>query len=184
MPPCNNRAMTRLAKILRRTGLLALAAVLTAACAAGVVEAPKKDAPATSSGPVHPALGITLPQSLFSSDVAVGKDPFFPNSSRRAPVVKLDKPAAPTVDRSGLLVLRGVSGPGDKRIALINNTTFVAGESGSVRTDSGLLRLRVIEVQEKSAWVQIEGELTRRELRVRENISNTIQIQTSKVDRE
>ncbi|HEY6166731.1 MAG TPA: hypothetical protein VI454_01740 [Verrucomicrobiae bacterium] len=171
--------MTRLAKTLRRTGLMVFAAVLTAACAAGVVDAPKAEAPGKPQAPVHPALGITLPQSVFVNDLNAGKDPFYPNSTRRSPTIKLDKPAAPAVDRSGLLTLRGVSGPGDKRIALINNSTFVAGESGTVRTDSGLLKLRVLEVQEKSAWVQIEGELTRRELRVRELISNAIQIQTN-----
>jgi hypothetical protein len=151
----------------------------------GAANEPAK--PATEpAAPVNPAFGIALPRSVFVSESSVGKDPFNPRSVRRLPVARVtDKVpvAATVVDRSNLLNLRGVSGPAARRIALINNLTFVAGEEGSVRTTAGMLKIRVLEVLEKSVRVVIEGEGVARELKVYEAVINSIQIQTSQFDK-
>ena len=116
-------------------------------------------------------LGVPLPQSVFVNDPLVGKDPFFPESQRRRPpvVAKVVQQVPADSNRAAYLVLKGVSGPSAKRIALINNMTFVAGEEGQVRTSAGMLKIRCVEVQEKSATVIIDGESARHELRLAES---------------
>ncbi len=116
-------------------------------------------------------LGVPLPQSVFVNDLAMGKDPFFPVSQRRQPpvVAKVVQLVPADSNRAAYLVLKGVSGPQIKRIALINNMTFVAGEEGQVRTSAGMLKIRCVEVQEKTAIVIIDGESVRHELRLRES---------------
>src|SRR5262245_27356270 len=85
----------------------------------------------TNRAPSQPA----MPQSVFLTDGATGKDPFFPNSIRR---MKRDDTGKqqPTRDLSSLLKLTGIAG-GVRPIATINNLTFAAGEEQDVRVEGG-----------------------------------------------
>src|SRR5688572_9809928 len=85
----------------------------------------------TNRAPVQ----VTVPQSVFSTDGATGKDPFFPNSIRR---MKRDDTGKqqPIRDLSGLLKLTGIAG-GVRPIATINNLTFAAGEEQEVKVEGG-----------------------------------------------
>jgi hypothetical protein len=118
-------------------------------------------------------LGAAVPKAAFVDDHAKGRDPFFPTSTRRTPVIAkvvAPKPALNVANRGAAhLTLRGITGPQHQRMALINNMTFVAGEEGAVRVPGGLpLRVRVLQVLEKSAIVIVEGENFRRELKLKD----------------
>jgi hypothetical protein len=56
------------------------------------------------------------------------------------------------------LLLKGVSGKGDRRFALINNQTLERGETARVRIGSSNLLVRCLEIGERSVRVQV-GEL-------------------------
>lgn len=166
---------------------LHLAKTLGAALGLGLAAAdaaePKAAAPAPA-GKAHALLGIALPESQFVNEASMGKDPFFPDSSRRAPKAPvLTKAVVTTVNRSSLLTLRGISGPPARRIALINNLTFVAGEEGTVRTSAGTLKIRVQTVEDKIVTVLIDGDTQPRELVLDDKIPGSIQIQTSQVEK-
>ena len=56
------------------------------------------------------------------------------------------------------LVLNGITS-GAKRTAMINGRTFEAGEEGEVKVSSGVnLRIRCVEVKDRSAVVEVGGE--------------------------
>lgn len=66
------------------------------------------------------------------------------------------------------LTLKSISGAGTKRLALINNQTLAAGESGKVRLGAGEVKVRCEEILEKSVIVTVEGKKERRELKLTE----------------
>lgn len=128
-----------------------------------------KDAPSTNA----PVADVPIPLSVFD-DLPNGRDPFFPNSKRRMPktpvVVTNQQPVVvERVSKSQFLTLSGISGVGDRRLALINNRPFKAGETGEIRIPTGSVRVECVEIREKSVLIQIEGENDRKELRLREN---------------
>lgn len=148
------------------------AALLTARLAVAA-EVPTDPATRSGDGAANSLLAVEVPLAVFDNIPTQGKDPFFPSSTRRAPVIKAVIPLTPTTSANtgSQLTLRGISGPPAKRIALINNLTFVAGEEGKVRVPTGLLKVRVIEVKDSSATIQIEGENSLRELRLRDSVA-------------
>lgn len=139
--------------------------------------APKKDSKTqTNSAPKV----IQIPKSVFTSDPTNGKDPFFPDSIRRNPPSPRPPTPTPTTDRSkgpqvGLnknpasdLVLQGLAGSKSQRLGLINGRTFAAGESGTIVITNGVsLRLKCIEIRPRSVIVQVDGEASTRELKLR-----------------
>lgn len=166
--------------------LTAAAPALPAAPAATAGQNPPGQNPGSAASPkAHPLLGVPVPESEFVNDPNVGKDPFFPDSTRRLPktpvLTKVSK--TPDTNRAHLLTLRGISGPTSRRLALINNLTFVAGEEGTVRTTAGLLKIRVLQIEDKTVSVLIDGESQPRELQLDDKIPNSIQIQTSQIDK-
>jgi len=108
---------------------------------------------------------VAFPQSVFSTDGVTGKDPFFPNSIRR--MKRDDTGKQPTRDLSGLLKLTGVTG-GVKPIATINNLTFAAGEEQEVKVEGGRLKIRVLEIREKSVVINVEKQPLPLELKLRD----------------
>jgi protein disulfide-isomerase len=65
------------------------------------------------------------------------------------------------------LTLKSVTGPKNRRLALINNQTFAPGEGALVRLGDGQVKVRCLEINDKSVVVTIEGK--RRELPLVEN---------------
>jgi hypothetical protein len=95
-----------------------------------------------------------------------GRDPFFPNSHRRdpvpiMPVVQTEKPPP-----SSELLLKGIVGAANHRLAVINNAILEKGESGSVRVPSGRVRVKCMEIGEDFAVIQVEGEIEPKRLRL------------------
>jgi TPR repeat protein len=71
---------------------------------------------------------------------------FVPNKTRIEPPTLLDK-----------IVLRGIAGPANHRLAIINNVTFETGESKEVKIDQRVVNVRCIEIRDKSVLVRVEG---------------------------
>src|SRR5213594_4113549 len=125
-------------------------------------------------GVVHPAetntnrapAQVTIPQSVFATEGATGKDPFFPNSMRR---IKRDDSGTqrPTRDFSALLKLTGIAG-GVRPSATLNNLTFAVGEEQEVKVEGGKVRTRVLEIREKSVVITIEKQPQPIELKLRD----------------
>jgi protein disulfide-isomerase len=68
------------------------------------------------------------------------------------------------------LVLKGISGPKNRRLAMINNQTLSAGDAAPVKVGEKRVRVRCVEVREKSVLVAVEGETSQREIKLREGL--------------
>jgi len=120
--------------------------------AAKAPDSAAKAAAATISAPA-------IPESVF--DYRAGKDPFFPN--RVVTPVR-----APELTKKVSLVLKGITGTPDRRVALINDRTFTKGEAGEIKVGTNTLRFRVVDIKERSATIEREGQTN--ELSVLENL--------------
>jgi thioredoxin-related protein len=76
-------------------------------------------------------------------------------------------PAAPwpPTQNEGL-VLKGISGPKEKRMALVNNQTLGQGETASVKVPGGAVRVHCVEIREGSVLVKIDGREGEHELKL------------------
>jgi hypothetical protein len=141
--------------------VLSTAAMTAALNAAGPAAKP---APAAAA----PATELKSIQSVFvlPHNPQEGRDPFYPKSMRPytsgTPITVSN--AVPVIV-SAELKLKALSGEKDRRLALVNNHTFEAGEEAEVVTSSGRMRIRCIEIRPDSVVVQIGPE--RRELRLK-----------------
>ncbi len=137
-------------RISGRPFLLALMAALGAACLCHAAE--------TNRAPAE----VVFPKSVFVDDPG-GKDPFFPNRQRGQAVVQ--KPQQLSREPNWrALQLRGITGAGNQRFALINNLTFAKGEDGEVRVPNAKIKIRVLEIREKSVIILIDGLPDQKEL--------------------
>jgi hypothetical protein len=66
------------------------------------------------------------------------------------------------------VILKGISGPKDHRLAMINNQTLGAGESVTLKLAGSPVKLRCLEIRDKSMIVALDGRAERRELRLRD----------------
>jgi len=62
------------------------------------------------------------------------------------------------------VVLQGIAGPKDHRVAVINNRTFVVGEAGQIKIGTNTLHLICHEISDDSVSVGIDGTSERKEL--------------------
>jgi hypothetical protein len=114
-------------------------------------------------------------RSVFISDPAVGKDPFFPSSKRRIGQVVVPPPVPAVVNTQNpgefpwdLFTLKGVSISTARRLAIINNYTLAEGEEREVKVAGQVYRVRCVTVQEQSAVISIKNRT--RELSLREGL--------------
>jgi hypothetical protein len=106
-------------------------------------------------------------KSVFRDDPK-GKDPFFPNSSRRQATEP--KPRKELIVGPQSLILRGIIGPADQRIALINGRTFATGEELRVRVENGEMTVKCVEIRSASVVVQLNGGTDLHEIQLPEQI--------------
>ncbi len=109
--------------------------------------------------PVAGPAGTSL-KSVFINNPSFGRDPFFPNSSRRplAPtntVVEVIVPPAPTVPDD--IFLKGVNILKDRRLAIVNNYTVAQGEEFELKLKGKTYRVRCVEVKDRSAVIRVDG---------------------------
>ncbi len=149
-------------------------ALMFAVCGGMLQAAPaampqKAAAPMTNSAPIV----VVIPKSVFHDDVASGdRDPFYPRSARRmqsAPATSENKDAKPAAPKANtLLFLKGiVSGTENRKLALINNRHFAAGETNEVNVEGGKLVVQCLEIKEGSVVVCVVGKPERYNLRMR-----------------
>jgi hypothetical protein len=94
-----------------------------------------------------------VPKSVFNLTNQPVKDPFFPLSMRQPfPVPSTN--SARVVSASSFL-LKGLSGPPEQRLAMINNRTLAAGEDAEISTASGKIKIRCVEIKEASAVIRV-----------------------------
>ena len=55
------------------------------------------------------------------------------------------------------LQLKGISGPANRRLALINNESLLAGETATIKIDGQSLTIHCIEIREKSVVISVKG---------------------------
>jgi hypothetical protein len=96
-------------------------------------------------------------KSVFVDDPRLGKDPFFPKSTRRVPTQAPDPGNAPIEVVDGKFMLQGLSFVGGRKLALINKRTLAEGEEMDVKTKSGIERLKCVEIRERSVVISIRG---------------------------
>ena len=90
--------------------------------------------------------GFAVQKSVFDDDLKNGRDPMFPRSLRRGKAVAAQAPViAPLIQ----LTLKGISGSGNRRLALINNQPVAAGETAVVKIATGQVTVHCWQVLEK-----------------------------------
>jgi len=95
-----------------------------------------------------------------------GRDPFFPNSLRRGPEPEKGQPREKPQPASEL-VLKGIVGSANHRLALINDNTIMGvGQEESVRVPGGQVKVRCLEIGEAYAVIQVEGEVQTKRLQL------------------
>lgn len=125
-------------------------------------------APATNTLPGS----ATAAKSTFDDNPRQGKDPFFPNSKRRlgpGPVVTVStNTSTPTVvtDYTRLLFLKGIYG----KYVMINNVDFAMDEEKNIKFPNGSVKVKCVEIREKSVLVEVNGKQPPVELKIREGI--------------
>lgn len=149
--------------------LKCLAIAATVACCCSSARATEKTVAAAKTESV-------IPRSVFANDPNVGRDPFFPGSTRRKDVIPravvTTTNAAPVHSiASDLLKLKGISGTKDQPLALINGSTMAPGEIADIKCYGGqIVKLRCREIRHQSVLIELlhGGEV--RELKLREGI--------------
>ena len=98
-------------------------------------------------------------KAVFIDDPSFGKDPFFPRSTRRgrSKVVAPTNVVAATTIVADDFTLKGLSGSPERRLAIINNYTFQVGEESVIKAGGVPVKVRCIEIRERSVIVSING---------------------------
>lgn len=127
-----------------------LLATLFAACAFYPHTLLATKAPDSTAGAVAGRINaVAIPKAVF--DYRAGKDPFFPNR-----VVTPVPALQPT--KKEFLLLKGITGTADRRVALINDRTFTKGETGEFKAGTNTFSIRVIDISEKSVTIECAGQ--------------------------
>ena|SRR5208283_4604273 len=112
----------------------------------------------TAATPVaQPAAPEVVSRSVFviPTNPKDGCDPFFPNSARPYETVSAAQPHTGDVSS---LVLKGISGPPDHRLVIINNHTFGAGDEETIVTPQGPVHIRCVEIKDHSVVIESGGQ--------------------------
>jgi hypothetical protein len=98
------------------------------------------------------------PKSVFVDDVEFGRDPFFPASVRRPKIlIKTSDNEPPRPMVPDFVVLKGISTFQGRKLAIINNYTVGEGEEFWLKTGGQPLRIKCVEIKDKSAVVSVSG---------------------------
>jgi hypothetical protein len=127
------------------------------AMAAGLSVALVMVLPAAAAPTAQPVAPETVSRSVFviPANPKDGRDPFFPNSNRPYEVTQLGQPRVGDITA---LVLKGISGPPDRRLAIINNRTLGVGDEQDLVTSQGRIHIRCIEIKDNSVVIESAGQ--------------------------
>lgn len=112
-------------------------------------------APAPAPAPAAAAEEAQQVKSVFVDRPNFGRDPFFPTSTRRGRMVETNR--VEPVANFNNIVLKGTSGTPEKRLAIINNKTFEVGEEGDLRVGGQPMKVKCVEIREKSIVISLNG---------------------------
>lgn len=127
-------------------------------------------APTPSKTPAAPAAAVStnvVAKSIFTipANPKQGRDPFFPESQRFVATVPTTNAEPVSIVSPSALVLQGISGGAERRLAIINGRTLAEGEETEVSVNGTRIRFRCLEIKADVVVVEIGTE--RRELRLR-----------------
>lgn len=143
---------------------------LIVACAAMFLVSTASAAPAKPANPAPKELP-PAPKAVFIDDLEVGRDPCFPNSSRRRPkVTQTGGTKVPGYSVLDQLSLKGISAARTGRLALVNNVTLAVGEWTEIKSGPLAFKVRCLEIGDRSVVVGIEGSAETKTLTLREGI--------------
>ena len=136
---------------------------------------PAQDKGSKSKEPT--AVEISLIPSTFDDDFnnpKFGRDVFYPNTKRFVKKAAVEATTNP-VERSASvilqgLMLKGISGNGPRRLALVNTRTLGAGEVWDYKLNGQVHRIRCEEIKARSVVLSIEGINDRKELQLRDGL--------------
>jgi len=120
--------------------------------AAFVVVLPMAAAPVAQ--PVPPEV-VTRSVFVIPTNRSEGRDPFFPTSTR---LYQATPGKNQVVGDLTSLVLKGISGPPDHRLAIINSHTFAMGDEGDIITPHSRIHIRCVEIKAKSVVIEFGGQ--------------------------
>jgi hypothetical protein len=155
----------RLHTFTRRSSLLLAAAVLlSGTLGTWAAQNGRPNGPASAPSPTP----TVAPKAIFADELLVGRDPFFPESSRRRPQFH-ENPGSSVNPSSGILnqiMLKGISRDKDRKLVLINNATIAEGEKAQIRINNGqTVTIQCLEIRERSVLISIEGAKEAKEIR-------------------
>lgn len=171
--------------------------LLCVACVTGCQQQPPSSAaskppaaaqrPALAGGagaagaPTNALVQTPLVRQLVFDSLKVGRDPFFPNTTRRPQVVATNDPqaaavaAAPALPASAYMKLTALWAVKPRALAYINKTDFRPGEEGTVtivvtnsqnKIERRKVSVRCLEIRADSVVISVEGEPGTKELRM------------------
>ncbi len=110
--------------------------------------------------PAAPAQEAPPPRSVFVIDPQVGRDPFFPRSTRspgRIPV-KTNEPVATISSQfPDEIRCQGFSNQRDKRLAIVNGKTVEKGEKFELHIRGLRVSVRCLDMTEKTVLLEANG---------------------------
>ncbi|MEK7678244.1 MAG: hypothetical protein AAB676_20635 [Verrucomicrobiota bacterium] len=159
---------------------LCLGALLGCGQKAAAPEAKTAHAPApgkpqtgeSKTNAVAPTNVVTIPKSVFVSDPAVAKDPFYPNSQIRASEAATAKPGKkePVVfNPLTALTLINITGSESERVAIVNDAILEAGKPAEITVTQGdrteKIKVRCLKITATSVVLTVQGQAKPIELR-------------------
>lgn len=99
-----------------------------------------------------------VPLAIFDVTSSPVKDPFFPHTTRSPISVAANTNVVTVVDAS-IFLLKGLSGPSESRLAIINNRTVAAGETTAVTVADGRkITIHCLQVKENSVIIRADNQ--------------------------
>jgi hypothetical protein len=123
-------------------------------CALGLMVAIATGARAANSS--APPSNQQYVKSVFG---ATAKDPFFPRSTRFTGTVPVTTTPDLIPAPMTALKLGGISGPKNRRLAIINNKTFETGEEGDIKVMGQTFKVKCVEIRDDGATVSVNGQV-------------------------
>ena len=66
-----------------------------------------------------------------------------------------------------MALIKSISGTKERRFAMLNNTTFAPGDTAKVKVQDGDVKIRCVEIRDKSVIVAVDGQPEPREIKLR-----------------
>lgn len=136
--------------------------------------AEEKAAKAKDAAPKVPNELKFAPSSFVDDkhDARIGKDVFFPKSHRFDD--DKPKPIGVVSNDPGFLLkqltLRGISGTGNRKLALLNKKTLAQGESFPLQVNGQTHTVKCEEIKSRSVVISIDGFTEKKELQLRDGL--------------